>query len=294
MNLTCVNSRGLVWNESYHGDFYPACVDPNSTLDATTFPVLDGYPRDLSICSVNDFQNFVKAGGSYQHVGTLMSNVSVFMWNVTQNHTVQGRLVVNSLFGWIAMGFRGPQSFPMFGAEILMGLPGGNYSIQNGLDLSLGPMTHEYTIGNEASYFLWGAPSSSVPPRSMAVLSSQAEESPDGCFTSLTFEAVGFVSSKFNLNGTNTMIWAANGEDSFVQWHGQQRGVFVIDWASGDVTSSAAAPAVPTNAPVSSPSSGESGTPTSAGAARALLVDSYLLGRCLIVAAAAAIVMLMA
>ena len=71
--------------------------------------------------------------------------VARFMWNVVGDK-IDGKLVFNSLFGYLALGFAHPTGHHngMNGASIIMGVPGGNYSARFGLDLSIGDNVQEY------------------------------------------------------------------------------------------------------------------------------------------------------
>jgi hypothetical protein len=66
-------------------------------------------------------------------------------------------------------------------------------------------------------------------------LTSYEVESTD-CYTALSFQASSIHGQPFNLTGSDELLWAANGEDYYVMYHGTNRGRFAIDWASGLVT----------------------------------------------------------
>ena len=55
----------------------------------------------------------------------------------------------------------------------------------------------------------------------------------DNCFTSLEFELDGIFESKFNLDGSDVVMWAANTDDYFVGYHSRNRAIFTVDWSSG-------------------------------------------------------------
>jgi hypothetical protein len=41
---------------------------------------------------------------------------------------------------------------------------------------------------------------------------------------------------EFNLTGSDELLWAANGQDYFVGYHGNNRGRFAIHWPTGELT----------------------------------------------------------
>lgn len=57
------------------------------------------------------------------------------------------------------------------------------------------------------------------------------------CFTAMSFEKSSIGKYTFNLEGTDELIWAANGENAWVTYHGpDSRGRFAINWPTGEVT----------------------------------------------------------
>ena len=123
-----------------------------------------------------------------------------------------------------------------------MALPGGNYSAFSGVDLSMDPYIAEYEIHpTESSFRIWGSPLDTTAVARNEVLESEegdayTTESND-CFTSMAFTAASIGERTFNLQGKDELIWAANGEDSYVQYHGRDaRGRFAIDWPTGKLT----------------------------------------------------------
>jgi len=57
------------------------------------------------------------------------------------------------------------------------------------------------------------------------------------CFTAMSFEKSSIGKYTFDLEGTDELIWAANGENAWVQYHGpDSRGRFAIHWPTGEVT----------------------------------------------------------
>lgn len=162
------------------------------------------------------------------------------MWTV-EDGAVKGRLAYNGLFGWIAFGFAnvGGQKNGMHGATIVMALPGGNYSAFSGLDLSLEPTIDEYVIHpTESSFRYWSTPATddnavAVAQRAAGINMYDVETTE--CFTALTFQLSSINSKAFNLTGSDELLWAANGVDYYVGYHGNHRGRFSIDWPSSEV-----------------------------------------------------------
>jgi len=231
LELKCVNPRGQHYVKG-HGDFYPNCA-PANTVPATPFPTLPTYPRDNVTCSQEEWNKYAGTTGEYAYCHDIGKfDKARFCWSV-DGGSIDGRLSYNGLYGYLAFGFSsgGEGIMGMFGAEIIMGLPGGNFTPVDGLDLSLNATVKEYVISDAYTRFRhWSQP---VPDRDT---SSYAVNSTD-CFTSLTFKTDSINSRTFNVTGTDVMLWAANGKDTFVEFHGQdQRDLFEIEWASGSVT----------------------------------------------------------
>ena len=67
------------------------------------------------------------------------------MWNMV-GEKIDGKIVCNSHFGYLALGFAHHTGHHngMNGASIIMGVPGGNYSTNIGLDLIIGDNVQEY------------------------------------------------------------------------------------------------------------------------------------------------------
>jgi hypothetical protein len=116
------------------------------------------------------------------------------------------------------------------------------YSARTGLDLTTDPVVNEYIIGSDADqtpFRYWGTPftgnTTTATQRSGARFLNEPPYKVefDGCYTALTFTASDIANQAFNLSSTDKMIWAANNMDSFMQYHGANRGVFEIDWSQG-------------------------------------------------------------
>lgn len=53
----------------------------------------------------------------------------------------------------------------------------------------------------------------------------------------MSFETSSIGKYTFNLQGKDELLWAANGKDAYVEWHGPAaRGRFAIDWPTGKLT----------------------------------------------------------
>jgi hypothetical protein len=147
---------------------------------------------------------------------------------------VNGKLVFNGLFGWIAIGFANPDGAKngMHGGHILMALPGGNYSADTGLNLTMNSTIEEYHIAendDESSFRFWMDPITSVTRST----SGPTEVHYDDCNTALSFNLSSIGQIPFNLSGEDDLIWGANGVDYFVGYHGINRGRFYINWSAG-------------------------------------------------------------
>lgn len=232
LEIKCVNPRGQLYEEG-HGDYYLDCS--NATEFATPYPTLPGYPRNEDMCSDGDWQTF-NENGDYSHcyhVGEF--NKAVLCWTV-DGKFIDGRLAFNGLFGFIALGFvnLGGGNNGMCGASVIMGIPGGNYSAATGVDLSMESTVEEYVIGDPDYFFRhWSRP---VPNRDTTSYNVESNE----CFTSLTFKTDSINGKSFNVTGVDYLIWSANGEDSFAQYHGlDQRNKFYVEWSTGKAGSDA-------------------------------------------------------
>lgn len=116
-------------------------------------------------------------------------------------------------------------------ANVLLALPGTNYSAQFGLDLDGEPNVNEYEISSSQSAFRhW-----STPIATSRISSVPNEIKSTECYTSFTFEQTSIGKYTFNVNGTDELVWAANGKDFFVNYH-DTRARFTIDWAAGEAS----------------------------------------------------------
>ena len=61
------------------------------------------------------------------------------------------------------------------------------------------------------------------------------------CYTAMNFRLLSILDVTFNTTGEDDMVWAANGEDYFVGYHGLSRGRFQVNWMTGSATGAASA-----------------------------------------------------
>ena len=231
-SIKCANPRDQITDGFKHGDYYPACTD--SIEEATPYPKLPNFPQDAEVCTQNKFDEFnVVADEQYEYMFNLTTHLTnaYFYWTPNQQAgTIKARLSFNGLFGYISFGFVNldPEARHngMNGGHVVLATPGSSlsYSAVTGLDLTSDPTVAEYVINHEGSAFRhWQEP----------VGESSAEVFTDNCFTSLEFELDGIFESKFNLDGSDVVMWAANTDDYFVGYHSRNRAIFTVDWSSG-------------------------------------------------------------
>eukprot|EP00547_Thalassionema_nitzschioides_P017819 CAMPEP_0194234562 /NCGR_PEP_ID=MMETSP0158-20130606/2255_1 /TAXON_ID=33649 /ORGANISM="Thalassionema nitzschioides, Strain L26-B" /LENGTH=685 /DNA_ID=CAMNT_0038967785 /DNA_START=69 /DNA_END=2126 /DNA_ORIENTATION=- len=263
LSMKCINPRGQVsWDGMKHGDYYPKCT--NSTAEITDVPSLPSeepfnYPQDEDVCTDGAWSEYLTdAEDEFDFVHDLTTTdgdtAAKFFWSVVDNDDgsnksfIKGRLSFNGLFGWIAFGFAntadGAKKNGMNGAQVLMATPGSplDYSPVTGFDLSKGEegfRVAEYVIDHSDSAFRhWQDP---VGPISISAKSASnvnlapSVDTSHECFTSLDFYQDRIHETEFNTSGMNTMLWAANGEDSFAGYHGRgNRAVFDVEWKTGE------------------------------------------------------------
>ena len=157
------------------------------------------------------------------------------------------KIATHGLFGWVAIGIENPGGGHngMDGAQIVMATPGPaeTYSAKFGLNtVNSGPEVAEYTInddGRGAAFRLWNTPH---PTSSI----SEASVTVDGCFSSMSFSTAVISGKPLNLAGSDDMIWAFNGADTFVGYHSREnRGKIKIDWAAATLPPSPDASSMP-------------------------------------------------
>lgn len=266
LQLHCINPRLQIWGEENHGDYYPACADAEVQEVETPFPTLPEYPRSEDACTDTAFDEFADTSGfDFSH--DLMGGAR-FMWSI-EDGKVRGRIAYNGLFGWLAFGFADVDGmkngmhggrlrilfvshlllkvclitvslkitlhcFLITTANILMALPGGNYSAYSGLDLDMPSSVEMHEIHPKMTPFrYWMTPA--VSTKSDEDIGAFGIEDND-CFTAMSFKQSSIGKYTFNLTGSDELIWAANGQDYFVQYHGPEaRGRFAIHWPTGEV-----------------------------------------------------------
>jgi hypothetical protein len=234
LDLRCINPRNQIYVEG-HGDYFLDCIDADTAETVTDFPLLEALPRSEELCTNVTFTAFASTA-DYDH--SVNFGTSTFMWSIVDG-MVDGRLAFDGLFGWLAFGFAnlGGGRNGMNGATIIMALPGDNYTALDGLDLTLAPNVQEYIIDPDASAFRhWKDPVSAISRAANPTAEAHAYESTD-CFTAITFKTDAIHNVKFNLAGTDELLWAGNTEDYYVGYHGRDnRNRFAIDWPTGKVT----------------------------------------------------------
>lgn len=251
MEIKCVNPRGQLY-QGGHGDYFPDCSD--STEPAGPYPTLDDYPASKRRCDEDAWEKFSSSKG-YKFVTEKLGdnggnrgydwegfedkggNTAKFMWNVNGDE-IEGQLVFNGLHGFLAMGFANPGGGHngMNGASIIMALPGGDYTAKEGLDMDTEGSVQEYVINLKGSAFRhWSEP---LEGRDLSGYDFESNE----CFTALTFKTKNINNIKFNTDGTDDLVWSANGQDSFCGYHGRggegqagDRDRFAVEWKTGKV-----------------------------------------------------------
>jgi hypothetical protein len=257
--VKCINPRGQFQTGENHGDFWPACS--NTTLEVTPYPEIPQTPKDVDTSA--SWEAFL-ADTAYDHSFNLTNEKNkgvMLQWSVVDEDQglVKGRLAFNDVFGWLAIGFAYPEGRHngMNGADILMALPGGNYTPRFGLEvpgktlpgtdeISVeiskkksvaieternpdGSTVHEYMISHGGSSFRhWYEPTGIANAASMNVVLTEYA-------TALTFEVDGINGKKFNMTGYDDLIWGGNSKDYHVGYHGRgNRARFYINWVTGE------------------------------------------------------------
>mmetsp|Transcript_29792 Transcript_29792/g.63199 ORF Transcript_29792/g.63199 Transcript_29792/m.63199 type:complete len:708 (-) Transcript_29792:104-2227(-) len=239
LGLQCVNPRGQVHpNGEGHGDYYPECT--NSTHE--THPVTD-YPeidqQDADVCTSELWEEFLDPENYDHEVELTVPNgtETMFFWSVVEDDTgtkkIKARLAFNNVFGFLAMGFADVMSEVhngMNGGSVLLSMPGGNYSAVTGLDLSVDGSAATYKIHPKDTAFRhWMTPIETDETKT-----TMADFETTDCFTAMTFESDHINGQKFNVDGSDEMIWAGNSDDHFMGYHGRtHRARFTLDWNSG-------------------------------------------------------------
>jgi hypothetical protein len=220
-----------------HGDYFPACTDRTyETHPVTPFPMID--QQDEEVCTLDLWTEFLEEETSYDHMANLTMDggaEAILFWSIVESEYVddgkkiKARLAFNNVFGWLALGLANTTDYGlngMLGANVLLAMPGGNYTAATGLDLSAGGSVATYKISEEDTAFRhWQTPIDTDETRSTV-----ADFEDTGCFTALTFESDHINGQQFNMDGTDEMIWAGNYNDIWMAYHGPSRARFAIDW----------------------------------------------------------------
>jgi hypothetical protein len=244
--LSCINPRDELWSGKLHGDYYPGCIDPSTAVNETEFPKLPDYPRtnENDVCNTN-FQSKFNDGTYMNSIYLENGDGAIFQYTVVDGSTVKGRLIFNGIFGYLGIGFAGEVGAINFmsNGRVIMATRGDEFSPRFGLDLSLPNAIHEYIIDPiESSFRIWGERpyvdgtdvestldfDNSNRHRQLKEYNVMTDE----CYTILTFTTNTIADRSFRLDGTDTMIWAANNIDTYMQYHGNNRGVFIVDWTT--------------------------------------------------------------
>ena len=241
--VKCMNPRGQVLEGGMaHGDYFLECTDrTNETHPVTDFPMIEQQADD-TVCMSDMWDEFIGAD-DYDHMVEL-TNVNgtetYLLWTIVEDDATAGgskklkaRLVFDNVFGYLALGFANKddtQHNGMNGANIIMAIPGGNYTADKGLDLTVDGSIATYVIHPEESAFRhW-----QTPIETEDTLSMVRDYEDTGCFTAITFESDHINGIKFNFDGTDEMIWGGNSNDIWMQYHGHEhRSRFTVDWNTG-------------------------------------------------------------
>ena len=224
----CVNPRGQVSDGSRHGDFYPLCT--NATDEVTPYPPIE--PGQGDECTKMAWEQFSGKGNDYMHHFNLTTDktAATFSWSVVDDK-VKARLSFNGLFGYLAVGFvnlaPGARHKGMNGAYVLMAYPDSEYTAKEGLATPKADgIVKEHLIDpNGSSFRHWKDAIEGSNPN--------AATNFDGCFTELTYEMDNINGVKFNTTGSDVMMWAGNGNDHFMGYHGRNRARFTVEWSTG-------------------------------------------------------------
>ena len=227
LQTQCVNPRGqVVPDGKKHGDYFPMCT--NSTENVTDYPAIE---PDQGVSCASQWNTFMAKSDGYDHhvnLSTEKTSAS-FMWSL-DGDKVKARLTFDGLFGWLSAGFVNLEPDAghngMNGADIILAVPGGQYSAVTGLNTDAPTTVKEYVIDKYGSSFRhWADPVDGSNPNANVKF--------DGCHTELTFEVDNINGRTFNTTGSDMMLWAGNGADYFMGYHGSNRARFIVEWSTG-------------------------------------------------------------
>lgn len=191
------------------------------------------YPRSEEECTEIAHSTFVERNAANYEFASDLTNGGTFYWSVNGDK-IKGMISYNGLLGYLGWGFSGNGSHnEMQRAIIMMASPSSVYSAKTGFDFDFEPSVDEYMIGMELAFRHWQTPVTSTARNTGASASGSYQVVESDCFTSVTFETPGIYNTTFNINGTDRLIWAANGEDMFAGYHGDSRGIFEVNWKTG-------------------------------------------------------------
>jgi len=251
-SLQCTDVRGHIYNASYdrHGDYNPSCAEPDAPHVSSDFPKLPGYPTDPEVCDQEAWDAFSATDGF--EFSTDLGPRGKLMWNVVEGEggaAIESKMAYNGLFGYTAWGLRnnalGAGKNGMQGAWVAMALPGDDYTLTGGLNLSMPGSILPYQIDEVHSRFRYwkgsgqldsapyqgryGDPIPTVPD----TLYNKSIHA-TSCFSSMSFTASVIGEEPITIDGSDNVIWAANVENAYVESHGRSnRGIVVIEWRTG-------------------------------------------------------------
>ena len=191
------------------------------------YPAITGQPDNCA----DTWESFYM-DNSYDHSFNLTreGDGAFLMWSVVDGRSIKARLAFNNVFGFLATGFADPDGKHngMNGGNVVLAIPGGNYSAVTGLDLELGSSVGSYVIDSDDTAFRhWVDTNGPDTDTNAAVVSTD-------CFTAISFESDNINGKEFNIEGSDEMIWAGNGGDHFVGYHGSgNRARFTVEWSTG-------------------------------------------------------------
>lgn len=249
-DVKCANQLGQIWVlADSHGDYNPTCS--SETNDTNPVQPAEPIPDAPASCATADFAAYTGVDG-YQNLKPLgFTGSAMLMWNVT-NGTLQGRMVVKAVVGWMAFGPAATSMDSphpgMNGAPIIMGINDPDTTVVGMGTMApfIGTGVAEYVIDPAVSAFRHWADTS-------AVTQSVTDSSIDitECFSSMEFStsAVGGVALALGDDEMNDLIWGYHTETFLKGYHGwTNKGkltnfTFSPTAAFNDASPSAAAPA---------------------------------------------------
>ena len=212
------------------------------------------------VCNIN-FRTKFNDGTYRNSINLENGDGAIFQYTVVEN-TVMGRLIFNGIFGYLGIGLAGNDSTTNFmsNGRVMVATRGDEFSPRFGLDVSLPNAVHDYIIDPvETSFRIWGkqpyVAAATTESTTFDVNNNgrrqlkEYDVVTDECYTILTFTTDTIADRSFNIQGSDTMIWAANHMDAYMQYHGNNRGVFTVDWTQ-IVTTPSSSPATTTSSGV--------------------------------------------